>query len=131
MVFLTAMFPFLGHSISTSEESDLSGDRPSQDFPGEGGSEDGTICVLDQPCLQEQEQPNERQARESAQASLSSQREIDSSNAPTVCLHFWYAPGCSHCTRVKEHLRGLRLGKQPYLEIREHNARQEMDLYSH
>ena len=130
LVLLTVMSPFLGHSISTSEGSDLSGDSPSQNRAGESSSEDETICVLDQPCPSGEEQPHERQASVSARASFSSQREFDSSNTPTVCLHFWYAPGCSHCARVKEHLRGLRLAKYPYLEIRGHNARQEMDLYT-
>jgi len=130
LVLLMVMVPSSSHSISTSEASDLSGDRPSRGLHEEDGSKDGTICVLDQPCSQEEEQPNEGQASASARTALSSQSGFDSSSTPAACLHFWYAPGCSHCARVKEHLGGLRLGKHPYLDIREHNAREEMDLYS-
>jgi hypothetical protein len=101
-----------------------------QSSPQESHAKNETACGLDDPCppgenrdlqMPATPQPNESQAPQST---------ANFSSHGAVCLHYWYSPGCSHCTRVKDHLHTAKRGRYPNLEIREHNAKQDMDVYN-
>lgn len=102
-----------------------------QSFLGEPEQDDDS-CGVDNPCG-----PEENQGGVSKMPSVEEgvpSGDVKAAPAPvpeeTVCLHFWYTKGCPHCRRVKKFLYEVKADKYPSVEIREHNANDEADLYT-
>jgi hypothetical protein len=95
--------------------------RPDDHDPASSGeiSLDEATCGVEEPCGPDEEA-----------LSVSEPTSSPAGEQGGACLQFWYGAGCPHCRRVLDHLEELRSQRYPSLEIRAHDAKQELDLYN-